>query len=90
MAERRMSPQVMKANSDRRSGRIAAATGTAGGGGSGGEALWTADEMEQVLVKATEEAQAKGLSDDKLRDYKLKAREEFKKGRRTSATPKKR
>lgn len=89
MAQRRMSPEVMKANAKRRATRndgVVEAIGTAGGGGAGGEALWTASELEQVLVRATEEAQAKGMTDpDKMRDYKLKARDEFKKGRRDSA-----
>jgi hypothetical protein len=67
--------------------RVVSATGHAGGAGNGN--LWTAREIEDVLSKATAEAQDKGITDpDELRDYKLKARADFKDERRKAAQPK--
>jgi hypothetical protein len=61
--------------------RIVQAVGSAGGGAS--PEFWTAQEIQDVMTKATEEAAEKGISDpDKIREFKLKAREAFKTERR--------
>lgn len=82
MAQRRMSPEVMKANANRRSTKrsgVVSAAGSAGGGDASQSAPWTASEIENVMSKAAAEAAKDGIADPReVRKKMLAARESFK------------